>query len=364
MQTFNCRVERSVAAVAERSVGVGIVGYGVAGQLFHGRVVKGVPGLEVKVVSTTSRTRAAAARADHGADIEVCTPDEVVGHPDVEVVVVATPNVSHAEWVRKAIRADKHVVVDKPVATTHEEALSLEAASSRSTARVIPFHNRRWDGDFMTLTELAHTGNLGRVRHLESRFEYVEGVADAGWRGDPAGFGGPLYDLGPHLIDQACLLLGVVHVVRCELHTLRSESGMPDTVMLSMDHEDGGTSRIHLSVACPTELRFRARGDRGVYVKHGLDPQEPQLEQGMHPGCGGWAREEPHRWGYVERRDGSRESVPTERGRYEDYYAAVRDAVISGTEPPVDYADGLRVSQIIDAAVASAESGTEQALRQ
>ncbi len=191
---------------------VGIIGYGMAGRVFHAPLVAATPGLEVAVVVTGDAARTAQARADHpGADV-VPDAEALLGRPDpVDLVVVAAPNQAHLPLARRSLAAGMAVVVDKPLAASAGEGRWLVEEADRTGGLLTVFQNRRWDGDFLTVRRLVAAGRLGRVHRFESRFErWRPYVRTGSWREDPdpARAGGQLFDLGSHLIDQALVLIG------------------------------------------------------------------------------------------------------------------------------------------------------------
>ena len=204
----------------ETPIRVAIVGYGLAGSTFHAPFIATTPGLEVGAVVTRDPERRAQARRDHPRARLFDTADELWAQADeVDLVVIATPNRTHVPLARAALTAGRAVVVDKPFAPTAAEAEALIDEARRRGLFLTVYHNRRWDGDFITLRRLVVSGSLGAVFRLESRFERWRPTPKGNWRerGDPAEAGGLLYDLGSHLIDQALVLFGPVRQVYAEL---------------------------------------------------------------------------------------------------------------------------------------------------
>jgi predicted dehydrogenase len=215
------------------------------------------------------------------------------------------------------------------------------------------FHNRRWDGDFLTVRRLVSEGALGQVTRFESRFErFRPQIKQGAWRelGDAAEGGGLLLDLGPHLVDQAVQLFGPPLSVYAEVETRRPGAQVDDDVFVALEHAGGERSHLWMSAIAPLHgPRFRVSGLQAGFGCDGLDPQEDQLRTGKRPGDPGWGEAPP---GWVAGED--RTPVELERGRYEDYYAQVRDWVQGDAPPPVDPADGVRVLEILEQARAVA----------
>jgi predicted dehydrogenase len=221
---------------------------------------------------------------------------------------------------------------------------------------VIPFHNRRWDGDFLTVRGLLADGRLGTVGRFESRFERWRVMPKPRWmqEGAASGAEGMIYDLHTHLIDQALVLFGPVTHVYAETDCRRPGVQVDDEAFLALTHASGVRSHLGASiVAAQVGPRYRVFGDRGAYVKFGVDPQEEMLKAGLRPGDAGWAEDARERWGTIG--DGERTSpVATERGAYERFYAGVERTLRAGGPPPVSAADAISGLEIVEAAYQSA----------
>lgn len=271
---------------------------------------------------------------------------------DLDVAVVATPNRTHVPLGLAALEAGLHVVLDKPMAPTAEGARRLIGEARRRGRVLTVYHNRRWDGDFLTLRRLLDENALGEVHRFESRFERWRPTPKPGWRQDPdpGAAGGLLYDLGPHLIDQALLLFGPVRDVHAELDRRRPGAGVDDDTFVALTHRSGVRSHLWMStvVAAPGP-RFRVLGSRGTWTKHGLDVQEARLREGGDPSAAGFGEEPPDRHGVLDDGEASR-PTPAEPGRYLAFYEALARAIRDGTPPPVDPADAVAGLEIMEAA--------------
>lgn len=328
---------------------VAILGYGLAGRVFHAPLIAATEGLEVAVVVTTDADRAAAARAAHPGVAVVATAEEAFAQ--AELVVVATPNRHHASLALAAIERDLPVVVDKPFAVSSAEAERVLDAGGRVTV----FQNRRWDGDFLTAQRLVAEGALGEVVRLDSRFERFRPTLKSGWReaGDPAEGAGQLLDLGAHLVDQAMVLLGRPRRVYAEVATRRPGAEVDDDAFIALEHEGGAVSHLAMgAVVHPVAPRLAVQGLDGAFAVFGLDPQEPLLDAGMKPGVEGFGRrDEP---GRLVGRDGTERAITIAPGRYQDFYAGVRAWLVDGAQVPVDPRDSLAGLRVLEAARQSA----------
>lgn len=324
---------------------VGIAGYGLAGAVFHAPLVDATDGLEIASILTRSPGRADRARQAHPGARIAGDVDALL--EDIDVLVVATPNSSHVPIGLAGLERGLAVVVDKPMAASAADARRLLRGGGRLTV----FQNRRWDGDFLTLERLLREGVLGEVFRLESRFErYRPEVNPSAWRERPDASegGGLLLDLGTHLVDQAVCLFGAPLSVYGEVHRRRPGAQVDDDTFVALEHEGGVRSHLWMSQTAPLfGPRFRVSGLGGGFACDGLDPQETQLRDGLRPGDAGFGQGGTGRVGD--------ETVELDPGRYEDFYAGVRDWARGEAPAPVDPADSVRVLEILEAARRSAE---------
>jgi predicted dehydrogenase len=342
---------------------VGLIGYGLAGSVFHAPLIAATEGLALDTVVTSNPERQEQARAEFP-DVRVAaTPDGLLARADeLDLVVIASPNKTHVPLASAALKAGLPVVVDKPVAGTAAEARELAALAEERGLLLSVFQNRRWDNDFLTLRKLLAEGELGDVRRFESRFERWRPLPKGGWResGDPAEIGGLLYDLGSHVVDQALSLFGPAASVYAEADIRRPGASIDDDTFLAITHANGVRSHLYVS-ATTAQLgpRFRVLGSKAGYVKYGLDPQEAALRDGERPGTSSdWGREPESAWGRL----GSGESpatgggspVPTLPGDYPAYYAAVTRALTEGGTNPVTALEAAAALDVLEAARRSA----------
>jgi predicted dehydrogenase len=340
---------------------VGLIGFGLAGSAFHAPLIAAVPELRLASIVTSNPGRAEGARRAFpdarvlpDANALFATADE---H---DLVVVASPNRFHVAHGLAALEAGLHVVVDKPVAASARDARLLAAAATKRALIAAAFHNRRWDGDALTVQRLLHDGWLGELLRFESRFErWRPEVETERWRERPAPeeAGGVLFDLGTHLIDQALWLLGPPARVYAEIARRRPGAQVDDDVFLALESPDGVAVHLWVShVTAQPGPRFRLLGSRAAYVKYGLDVQEAALRAGERPDAPGFGREPPERWGLLGT-EGSAEPIETEPGRYLAFYEAMVAAIRERSAPPVTLSEALAGLEVIEAARASAERG-------
>jgi scyllo-inositol 2-dehydrogenase (NADP+) len=334
---------------------VGIIGFGLAGEVFHAPLVDWVDGLEVAAVVTSDPERSARAAAGYPAAQVVATADEL--WPLVDAVVVATPNRSHVPLGLAAVERGLPVVIDKPIAPYLADAKRLVEAAEGKGVLLTVFQNRRWDGDFLTARRLLD--RVGAVGRFESRYERWRPELEGGWRqrGDPGEGGGLLLDLGSHLVDQALVLLGPVRGVYAELDRRRGAE-VDDDSFLALRHESGARSHLWMSAVAPLHgRRLRVNGAKGGIETSDLDPQEDQLAAGLRPGDSGYGLVEGSAV-LVANEGGDDGLHELETGAYERFYAGFRDALDGGAPPPVDPHDALASMRVIEAARRSHATGS------
>ena len=336
---------------------VALLGYGLAGAVFHAPLIAAVEGLELAAIVTRDDERRTRARRDHPSAALLASPEEVRERAgDFDLVVVAAANRAHVPLARSSIQAGLAVVVDKPLAANADAGRSLVRDARERGVMLTVFQNRRWDGDFLTVRGLLEEGALGEVGRFESRFERWRPELSGGWResGDPQDAGGLLNDLGSHLVDQALFLFGPAAQVYAELDTRRAGAQTDDDSFVALLHESGVRSHLWMSaVAAQLGPRFRVLGSRAAYIKFGIDVQEELLHAGRRPDDPLWGREPEDRWGSLGAGDELRR-IPTVPGAYQRFYEGVALALREDAPPPVDPDGVVAGLEVLDAARKSA----------
>ncbi len=340
---------------------VGLVGFGLAGRVFHGPLVSSVEGLELAAVMERSSNKAA---ERYPAITTYRTLEEMLADPSLKLFVVAAPNATHFEIASRILRAGRNVIVDKPMAVTAAEVAELMRLASAQKVLLVPFHNRRWDSDFQTVQRLLKEGSLGRLVSFESRFDRWRPAmpADRLWTEDAAAAGGVLLNLGPHLADQALALFGKPEAVSADVLRERDGRGANDSFTVRLRYPALTVTLGSNYLSLPAGPRFHLRGTKANYWKFGLDPQEAALNKVTRIEGPAWGREPQAEWGVLHTGiDGGKVTQPVEPlpGDYRLYYAAMRDALLGKTPPPVTALDAWRVARLLEWAVESSEQRRE-----
>ena len=338
---------------------VGLVGFGMAGRVFHAPLLSSVEGLELAAVLERHSDNAA---QRYPGIVTYRSLEAMLTDSSLGLFVVATPSATHFQVARQILEAGKNVVVDKPTAVTSGEIAQLMELAAVRNALLIPFHNRRWDSDFQTLHKLVREGSVGRIVHLESTFDRWRPVPKQGeWKEDPV-HGGLLLDIGTHLADQAMVLFGNPLAVSADITRERDGDGSNDSFTIRLRYAD---FRVTLSANVLSSLprpRYHLRGARGNYSKWGLDPQEAALNKITRITGADWGHEPPRDWGTlnvdVDNCVVTRPVTPIP-GDYRLFYAGVRNALLGKSHPPVPALAAWRVSSLLEWAAESSQHRRE-----
>jgi scyllo-inositol 2-dehydrogenase (NADP+) len=331
----------------------GVIGYGLGGMAFHAPLIDAVPELELAAIAT-SRADAVTARYP---GVTVTDVAGVIADPSIALVAISTPNDTHFPLAKAALEAGKHVVIDKPFAVSVADGEALMALAAERGLVLAAFHNRRWDGDFLTVRKLLESGRLGDVMLAELRWDRFRPEVTDGWKDQPEPGTGMLADLGPHLIDQALMLFGTPEALCADIAVQREGARTDDYFELTLYY---GKRRVVLSASrlvAAARPRFSLHGTGGSFVKYGLDPQEPWMKAGRSARDPGFGVEDAAQHGVLTLPDSVREVIATERGDYRRFYSGVGAAIAGGDVAPVTAADAVMGLRVIELARRSAVEG-------
>ncbi len=335
------------------SIRVGLIGYGYASKTFHAPLIAGTPGMALAAVSSSDATKV---HADWPTVPVVSEPKNLFNDPNIDLIVIPTPNDTHFPLAKAALEAGKHVVVDKPFTVTLSQARELDALAKSLGRLLSVFHNRRWDSDFLTVKALLSEGTLGEITFFESHFDRFRPQVRNRWREQAGPGSGIWYDLAPHLLDQAVNLFGLPVSMTVDLAQLRPGAQTTDYFHAILSYPQRRIVLHGTMVAAAESARYIIHGTRGSYVKFGLDPQEDRLKNGERLPQEDWGYD--MRDGVVTKVEGEtlvEETLLTSPGNYPAYYAAVRDALNGTGENPVPASQAIQIMELIELGIESAK---------
>ena len=342
-----------------------IVGYGLAGSVFHAPLLQSA-GFEIAAIVVRNPERRAQAATAHPHALMCDDLAQALSQTAADLVALASPTATHAPLAIEALQAGRHVVIDKPFTVDVQEAKAVIAAAHAANRLVIPFQNRRWDADFLSLKELMQTGQLGDIVRYEARFDRFNPTVKDRWREHNVAGGGMLYDLGPHLIDQALHLFGAPEWVFCTQLTQRDGAQTDDAFELILGSSARNYPYISLGASMFSAAgdspqgapRFKVNGRRATWLKSGFDPQEAELRQGIIPSECAWVSEiEAARGHLIDGATGQVSRTAAGIGQWPTFYTQVKSAIEGKATPPVLATEALLTCKVIDAAQKSARSG-------
>ena len=333
---------------------VAVVGYGFSAQTFHLPFINTLEQFELAAISSSKKEQVL---ADWPQATYFSSAEQLIQESDAELVIITAPNDVHYSLAKLALENDKHVIIEKPFVTRVADGESLIHLAEEKQRVLSVFQNRRWDSDFLTLKKVVEDGQIGEVKFLDSHFDRFRPDVRQRWREQAQDGGGILFDLGAHLIDQAVVLFGQPSSVTAQCLNMRPGCETVDFFNVILHYKER-LVQLHGNLYSPEpNVRYKALGTKGKFLKFGLDPQEPQLISGMTPADKGWAVESSDNHGVIYHEDNKAEEVISQVGGYEHYFMALADAIRTGTANPVPAQESLNTIRIIEAAMESSQTG-------
>jgi len=330
-----------------------VVGYGFSAKTFHLPFIDVLPEFEVSAISSSQVN---VVKQDWPGVRHYLTAEDMICNDDALLIIITAPNDVHFSLAKLALENNKHVILEKPFVTKIADGEALIALAEKKGLMLTVYHNRRWDGDFLTVEKLIAENKLGNIKHYESHFDRFRPVVRQRWRENAQDGGGILFDLGPHLIDQALQLFGLPEALTAQCKIMREGSNNIDYFNVTLHYPDK-IALLNASLFCAgPNLRFNIQGDLATYRKLGLDPQEERLKSGVQPNSPGWASETAEQYGRLYSEESS-ELITTEAGSYQFFYSQTATAIHNGSKPPVDVRDALWNIKLIELAMESSRLG-------
>lgn len=335
-------------------ISVGIIGFGVAARTFHFPFINHCP--DYRITAVVSRHPVPELKycpfATQYSDI-----DSMLAEAEIDLAVITAPNAVHYALAKRCLEAGKHVVLEKPMVNHVAEGIALRDLANRRGVLLSAFHNRRWDSDFLTVQKLIAAGQLGQLRLFCSHWDRFRPQYQNRWRENPGAGSGIWYDLGTHLVDQVLMLFGMPEAVTGHCRALRAQSPTIDYAHVQL-HYASFEVVLHISpFTCAPNFRFCIEGDKGNFVKYGLDIQERQLKSGLSlqaPEYGVTPKEED---GRIYDAAGHSKVIKSERGNFAAYYQNIAAAITGHAALAVTATDAIRVIALLELAQKSSDTG-------
>lgn len=341
----------------------GLASFGMAGKTFHAPLLHTSEYFEIKSIVERNKQDS---REKYPYTNLVRSFDELCKDPEIELIVVNTPDYLHYEMCKKALLSGKNVVVEKPFTQTSEQAYELVQVAEDNGLVLSVFQNRRWDGDFLTVKKVIEESLLGRLVEYEAHFDrYRNFIMPDTWKEDCGSGAGTLFNLGSHLIDQALVLFGHPKAVSADVRTLRPEGKIDDNFELLLKYDNIKVILKASYLVREPGPKFILHGTDGSFLKWGIDPQEEALKQGRLPVGPNWGMEDKSEWGVLNTTcsglhiKGNIETIP---GNYHAYYNNIYESIRYKTAPEVKPSHSAAVIRIIEAAFQSQKEGREISL--
>jgi scyllo-inositol 2-dehydrogenase (NADP+) len=331
-------------------IDVGLIGFGLGGRCFHAPIIRAVDGLRLSAI--LQRTGDSAAQ--QYPDVRVVrTIDELLSIDSLKLIVIATPNQTHFPLAKRALEAGRHVVVDKPFTTTVSEALELIRLARHHNRLLTVYHSRRFDADFQALCKTVATGQLGRILRFEDTYDrYRPTSKPNAWREQPGPGSGVLFDLAPHLLDQAFVLLGEPEAITADARIERRGFLTDDAFDILLHYPEGARALLRATMLAATPRpRFVVLAEKGSYVKRDFDPLEMTLRYGPVPEPGqSWVLEKKENYGELTPANGearTTQKIPS-FGDWRDFYVNLRDVILRTAAPLITTHQILNVMQALE----------------
>jgi scyllo-inositol 2-dehydrogenase (NADP+) len=346
----NFATKTKFKTMPSKILNVGLIAFGLSGRYFHSPFLSTNPNFRIKTVVERSKNEAQEFDPSIGNARSV---EELLSDEEIDLVFICSPNASHFSYAMDALENGKHVVIEKPFAATESEGRQLVELAKQKGLILTAYQNRRWDSDFLTIKKLIEEDKLGDIVEYECRYDRFRPVVPTeSWKEKKVDVGGNLYNLGPHLIDQALVLFGEPKTVTAEIRSVRPNSEIDDYFDVRLGYDDKLIILKSSLMVYENHLRYQIHGSKGSFIKGGLDPQEETLRKNILPTVKPWGVEPEDRWGKLSSEEFTG-IIESEAGDYAPFYQNVYDAIVNGAELAVKPEEIIRTTRVIDLAFRS-----------
>jgi len=341
-----------------KKIKTAITAFGLSGKVFHAPFLQYSPKFDLCQILQRSKDDS---KSDYPDAEIVRSFSEILENQEIELVVINTPNPLHFSMTKAALEAGKHVIVEKPFAPTVKETEELINLALKKNLHLFVFHNRRWDGDFMTLQKLIKSGVLGELKSYEARYDrYKPELNPKAWKETPSAGSGIIYDLGTHIIDQAVCLFGKPETAKAKIETQRKNSLIDDSFDIQLHYKSFEVILKSTLLAKEEGPRYIIKGQKGSFIKYGIDPQEDDMKAGIPLSSPTWGQEqEKFRGLLITSINGLNfeGKIETLSGNYMHFFDNVYDVLREGKTSYITPKQAQISTRIIEAAIESAQTG-------
>ncbi|MBS4538623.1 Gfo/Idh/MocA family oxidoreductase [Clostridium sp. D2Q-11] len=340
-----------------QKINVAIIGFGLSGRAFHAPIIHSMDKFNLKKIYTKNQSSKELIN-DLYNSVEVVEDTSLIFEDEtIDLVVIATPNTLHFELAKESLISGKHVIVEKPFTVTSKEADHLIEIAKREERVISVYQNRRFDSDFKTIQKILDKGWLGNLVEYEAHFDRFRNYFKDAWKEKDLPGSGIVYDLGSHLIDQALCLFGLPNEIYGDIRNQRKGARVEDNFEIILYYNELKVT-LKAGMLVKEDLpRYILLGDKGSFIKSGMDVQEGHLREGKLPFKEvNWGIEEERKWGIINSTiDGInvRGKVESEKGDYREYYNNIYDAIVNDKPLLVTAEDGRNIIKVIELAMES-----------
>jgi scyllo-inositol 2-dehydrogenase (NADP+) len=336
---------------------VGLASYGMSGQVFHAPLLHVHKGFQLRSILERSSNKS----KNRYPDVEIIKDyHKLIHDPEIDLIVVNTPDHLHYPMAMEALQAHKHVVIEKPFALHSDDGKKLQKMANENGLMISVYHNRRWDGGFLTLQHILKQGILGRIVEYEAHFDRYRNYIVDNWKENPDIGTENIFNLGSHLIDQALVLFGKPNSIFADIRAQRENAKVNDAFDLRLYYKDMRVLLKSTYLAKEAGPAYCVHGTEGSYIKYSADPQEEMLKAGRYPDEPGWGKEESTAWGiinYQQAGNSIREKIETIPGNYLSYYNSIYEHLVHNVPLAVSSNQANDVIRIIELALQSSAQG-------
>lgn len=333
-------------------ISAGLMAYGMSGKVFHGPFLNAHPGFKLHAVTERHQKNA---EKDYPGIISYDDTEALLADPEIELIIINTPNFTHYDYAKQALHAGKHILVEKPFTATSTEAKELFALAESLDKKIFVYQNRRWDSDFTTVKEIINSGKLGKLSEVHFRYDrYKAELNVKTFKEENVPATGLQYDLGPHLLDQAISIFGKPETFHKILGKNRPNTKVDDYFSIYLSYPDSVNVFVHASLLInAVQPAFVVHGINGSFIKERADVQEEQLLKGIKPGEPGFGVEARGKEGKLTLRDQNgdktEELIPSEQSSYIALFEAVYESLVNGLPYPVQETQVIAQLEILEA---------------